>query len=309
MSSAVPTRVLAGVSVPDTPVVNAAIAFAREHLDEVSFNHVMRSTLLGLILASKQHAEADYDTEVHSVAAILHDLGWDQTGRLVSPDRRFEIDGAIAAREFLAREAPGWDPRRVQLVWDAIALHTTPSIYVYKETEVATCGMGIVADFAGPDNLRAGALTWEEYDRVVAAFPRTGMVDGVLKILCGICATKPATTYDNFVASIGEALVPGYSTKGTGYGAAGPAFPSVLISSQVLRPDAVHQTRARPSRQWCARQRRNLSGSTVVCAPAFLGPLSACQAVFHGEGPRREWAAQSLHATRSYLGPIRVAPP
>lgn len=64
----------------------------------------------------------------------------------MSADKRFEVDGANAARDFLGREAPDWDGRKIQLVWDAIALHTTASRSVYKEAEVeaevaaTTCG-------------------------------------------------------------------------------------------------------------------------------------------------------------------------
>jgi hypothetical protein len=33
---------------------------------------------------------------------------------LVSKDRRFEVDGADAARKFLRKEAPDWDKHRLQ---------------------------------------------------------------------------------------------------------------------------------------------------------------------------------------------------
>jgi len=66
------------------------------------------------------------------------------TNELVSKDKRFEVDGAEAAREFLRKEAPSWDKHRLQLVWDAIALHTTGSIVYHKEPEVVACAQGIV---------------------------------------------------------------------------------------------------------------------------------------------------------------------
>jgi len=65
----------------------------------------------------------------------------------VSTDLRFEVDGANAARDFLRREAPDWDGRRVQLVWDAVALHTTPSITRHEEAEVGATCVGIVVGF------------------------------------------------------------------------------------------------------------------------------------------------------------------
>jgi hypothetical protein len=44
--SDIATRLLAGVSVPDTPLISRAIEFARERSEPYLFNHVMRSWLL-----------------------------------------------------------------------------------------------------------------------------------------------------------------------------------------------------------------------------------------------------------------------
>ena len=58
---------------------------------------------------------------------------------------RFEVEGANAARAF-AREQ-NLDDRRVQLIWDAVALNSTPSIALHKEVEVALSTMGIGLDW------------------------------------------------------------------------------------------------------------------------------------------------------------------
>jgi hypothetical protein len=47
----VPTRLLAGVSVPDTALISRAIEFARERSESYLFNHVMRSWLFAALLA------------------------------------------------------------------------------------------------------------------------------------------------------------------------------------------------------------------------------------------------------------------
>ena len=125
-----PTRTLAGVQVPDTPLITKALDLCRKHLNDLAYNHSVRSWLFGFIIAAKIPERQDRDLEAHAIAAILHDLGWAEDIDLVSDDKRFEVDGAIAAREFLEREAGDWDKHRLQLVWDAIALHTTPSIAV-----------------------------------------------------------------------------------------------------------------------------------------------------------------------------------
>ena len=49
----VATRVLAGVSVPDTPLISRAIEFARERSEPYLFNHVMRSWLFALRMTAR----------------------------------------------------------------------------------------------------------------------------------------------------------------------------------------------------------------------------------------------------------------
>src|SRR5512132_3048318 len=120
------TRLLAGVSVPDTPVISRAIEFARERSEPYLFNHAMRSWLFASMIA--QRNQAVHDGEVLAVATILHDVGLveDFNGPL-----RFEVEGANAARAF-ARDQ-GIDDRRAQLIWDGVALNSTPSVGLYKE--------------------------------------------------------------------------------------------------------------------------------------------------------------------------------
>ncbi|MCJ1252908.1 hypothetical protein MMC24_000714 [Lignoscripta atroalba] len=213
--SLLPTQLLAGITVPDTPLITKALLYTRARLNDMGYNHVVRSWLFGFVIAGKDADLRDRDLEIHSISAILHDLGWDITGGLISQDKRFEVDGANAARDFLRREAGAeWDQRRLQLVWDAIALHTTRSIASYKEAEVAATSYGIGADFGGPPGSHGGLLTWEEYNKIVREFPRLGLKEGVREIMCHLCKTKPETTYDNFVGQYGERFVKGFSLVG-----------------------------------------------------------------------------------------------
>lgn len=201
-----------GVTLANSKVVRVAIKFVKENLDEVSFNHVYRSWVFGAILASKIPAFAKIDFEVHAVSALLHDLAWDHLSSFSTPDTRFEVDGANAAREFLEREAPHFDNRQLQLVWDSIALHTTPSIAQHKEPEVALCTMGVTVDFLG-SRFPGGLITKDEYDSVVKELPLVHFKESVKRKMCGLCENKPETTYDNFVRDFGERFVDGYSEK------------------------------------------------------------------------------------------------
>ncbi|RDW59064.1 hypothetical protein BP5796_11988 [Coleophoma crateriformis] len=212
--SPLPTRQFAGVTIPDTPLITKALEYTKAHSTEFAFNHVQRSMLFGFIIASKISTLSDRDLEVHALAALMHDLGWDPTGELVSKDKRFEVDGANAARDFLRKEATDWDKHRLQLVWDAIALHTTGTIVFHKEPEVQAVAHGIWADIQGPDQVASNLLTWDEYNAVVAELPRLGLMKGMKKLVCHFCETKPATTIDNTVGEWGDKFVAGYDRSG-----------------------------------------------------------------------------------------------
>jgi hypothetical protein len=199
------SRPLAGVWVPDSPVISAAIEYAREHSEPYLFNHVMRSWLFAEVIAQKERVE--HDGEVLAVTTLLHDLG-------LSPEfdgpLRFEVQTANAARGFAQRA--GFDTRRAQLVWDGAALNSTPSIALYKETEVRLCTLGIGLDWGG---WGYESLTSAQIGAIVEAFPRLQMKQHFSRAVCRICETRPATTYDNFARDFGERFVPGYQAPST----------------------------------------------------------------------------------------------
>lgn len=198
-------RLLAGVSVPDTPLISRAIGYARERSEPYLFNHVMRSWLFAATLA--QLNQTAHDGEVLAVTTILHDLGLAEgfDGPL-----RFEVEGANAARAFARHE--GLDDRRVQLIWDGVALNSTPSIALYKEAEIALATMGIGLDWGG---WGYEALTESQVAAVVEAFPRLKMKQQFTRAVCRIVETRPATTYDNFARDFGERFVPDYKRVST----------------------------------------------------------------------------------------------
>jgi hypothetical protein len=200
-----PLRALAGVPVPDTPLVSRAIQYAREHSEPYLFNHVMRSWLFAVTLA--QLDGTPHDAEVLAVAAVLHDLG---LSRGFDGPLRFEVEGANAARA-LALEA-GIDDRRAQLIWDGVALNSTPSIALYKEAEVALCSAGTVVDWAGQG---ADRLTGDQMAAILEAFPRLDMKQRFTRAVCAIVEARPGTTYDNFARDFGERFVAGYKAPST----------------------------------------------------------------------------------------------
>jgi len=121
-------------------------------------------------------------------------------------DSRFEVDGADAARSFL--KGRGISTQQIQLVWDAIALHTTRSIALLKEPEVAMTHSGITVDVLGAGLDR---IPQDKLAAIVSEFPRLKLKDGLKECLCNIVRQKPATTFDNIVRDFGVRYVEGYT--------------------------------------------------------------------------------------------------
>ena len=203
MATSEKTRVLGGITVVDTPLVARAMELAQAYSETYLFNHAVRSWLFAVRLGQLQGIP--HDAEVVAVGSLLHDLGL--TNGVTGP-KRFEIEGANAARAF-AREQ-GLDDRRVQLIWDTVALNYTPSIALHKEAEVALSTAGIGLDYGGPQYDR---IPRDEMKSVLAAFPRLDMKKRFTDSVCGIVRTKPETTYDNFARDFGERFVPGYKPQ------------------------------------------------------------------------------------------------
>jgi hypothetical protein len=199
------TRALGTITVIDTPLVTRAMDYAQTHSEPYLFNHAVRSWLFSVRLGQLQGIA--HDAEVVAVGSLLHDLGL--ANNFAGP-RRFEIEGADAARAF-AREQ-GLDDRRVQLIWDTVALNSTPSISMHKEAEVALCTAGIVLDFGGP---QYDQIPPDEMNSILAAFPRLDMKRCFTDSVCRLVEAKPETTYDNFARDFGERFVPGYTRPST----------------------------------------------------------------------------------------------
>ncbi len=200
-----PTRVVGGITVIDSPLISRAMAFARAHSEPVLFNHAVRSWLFAVRLG--QLDGIAHDPEVVAVASLLHDLGLTDP---VLGQRRFEVEGADAARAFVREQ--GLDQRRAQLVWDTVALNSTPSIALYKEPEVALATAGIALDFGG---LQYDRIPPDEMRSILAAFPRLDLKRSFTDSVCRIVKTRPETTYDNFARDFGERFVPGYKVPST----------------------------------------------------------------------------------------------
>jgi hypothetical protein len=199
------TRLIAGVSVADTPLIAAVIEYAQRISEPYLFNHAMRSWLFAEAIG---HIKAiDYDREVVAIGTILHDIGLTAS---VSGSSRFEVNGADAALSFIASQR--FTDRRRQLIWDLVALNSTPSIALHKEPEVAVGTMGIGLDYGG---FGVQALAAGDVERILGAFPRLRMKDRFAETCCRLVTARPELSHDNFLRDFGERFVPGYKAVST----------------------------------------------------------------------------------------------
>jgi hypothetical protein len=149
----------------------------------------------------------DFDREVVAIGTILHDIGL--TAGMPGPNR-FEVNGADAAVSFI--KGRGLSDRRAQLIWDLVALNSTPSLALHKEPEVAVGTMGIGLDYGG---FGMEVLPSGNVERIVNAFPRLRMKERFADTCCRLVAAKPETSYDNFLRDFGERFVADYRAVST----------------------------------------------------------------------------------------------
>src|SRR5262245_26105915 len=188
-----------GLVILDSPLAKEATDIPRQYLTDLLFNHSMRVYLFAAEQGRQQ--ELRFDPELLYVAAAFHDLGL--TKKFSSPNERFEVDGANAARQFLA--AHNVPEEQVQAVWEAIALHTTPGITHHMRPEVALLYTGVGLDVLGrgfdqfPSQLR---------DEIVAKYPRNRFKEDFIQEYFRGFAHKPGTTYGTVNAGVCERFYP-----------------------------------------------------------------------------------------------------
>ncbi|HWM48757.1 MAG TPA: HD domain-containing protein [Xanthobacteraceae bacterium] len=195
------TALASALVIPDSSLAKEATGILREHSTDLLFNHSIRVYLFAAEQGRQRRLR--FDPELLYVAAVFHDLGLIRT--FSSPDERFEVDGANAARQFLS--AHNIAEEQVQAVWEAIALHTTPGIPKYMRPEVALLNSGVLLDVLGvgleqfPKDIR---------EEIVARYPRTNFKKGFIEEYFAGFAHKPATTYGTVNADFCERFIPGY---------------------------------------------------------------------------------------------------
>ena len=188
------TSSIHGVSIPDTKLARAVTEFVRDTEPDLLFHHSSRVYYFGALAGQERGLKPD--AELLYTGAMFHDVGL-MPGHS-TPDERFEVDGANAAKAFLTGH--GISQADVDTVWAAIALHTTPGIPKHMHPVVALVTAGVEMDVLG--------LTYDRYeaevrDAVVHAYPRTpGFKEDILQAFYDGIKHKPDTTFGNVKADV-----------------------------------------------------------------------------------------------------------
>jgi hypothetical protein len=172
------------LALPHTDLIAATDAWVRTIEPPYLYNPSVRSYVFGRALGQERDLTPgeDYDDELLFLGCVLHDVGLTEPG---DGDQRFEVDGADLAVQFLLEN--GLSPERVEIVWDAIALHTSLGIANRKRPEIALMQAGTAADvMGGPDDLPPGVA-----DQAFRALPRLDLQDSIRDAITAQAAIKP----------------------------------------------------------------------------------------------------------------------
>jgi hypothetical protein len=194
-------EVIAGVRIPDSALAREATELIRTTTNELIFHHSRRVFLFGSLQARRLGTTPD--AELLYIAALFHDTG------LVAPyrttEQRFEMDGADAARNFLVSR--GYSEGEAQIVWTAIALHTTPEVPYKLDPVIGATTAGVETDVVG---IHLDAITASEIEAVTAVHPRPDFKNQILQAFVDGFGYRPETTFGTMNADVLEHFVPGF---------------------------------------------------------------------------------------------------
>jgi hypothetical protein len=187
------TETIAGIAIPDSPLVRDVTAYIRDTEDDLLYHHSRRVFLFGALQGQLHGLRAD--PELLYTGAMFHDLGL--TSGFRDSQLRFEVDGAEAARDFLLQRGVGADDALT--VWLGIALHTTPGVAEFLDPVVTLVSAGVRTDVVG---IGFHDLTDEQRAAVTAAHPRPDFKRRILHAFAEGTAHRPQTTYGTINADV-----------------------------------------------------------------------------------------------------------
>lgn len=185
---------LADVAIPDSKLAREITELVRDTESPLLFHHSSRVYYFGALAGRRLGLK--FDRELLYAGAMFHDMGL--THAHSSDHERFEVDGANAARDFL--RGHGISQQDIDLVWTAIALHTTPGIPEHMHPVIALVTAGVEMDVLG---MAYDRFSDTEREAVVHAHPRSEhFKEDIIQTFYDGIKHKPATTFGNVKADV-----------------------------------------------------------------------------------------------------------
>lgn len=188
-------------AIPDSEICRKATQLVTEISPTFLCHHCIRTFLFGDLLGQRDGLK--FDRELVYLGAVMHDLGLTER---FDGDQRFEVDGADAARAFVLEH--GLSDEKAEVVWDAIALHTSIGIASRKQPEIALVHLGASADVLG---MRISDIPSETVEQVIDEYPRVGMNRALTELLSSQVRRKPKTVAFTWLVEVGRCCVHGFS--------------------------------------------------------------------------------------------------
>ena len=185
---------IAGIQVPDSKLAREITELVQDTESSLLFHHSSRVYYWGALTGVRRGLT--FNAELLYAGAMFHDMGL--THRHSSPDQRFEVDGANAARAFL--RGHGISQQDIDTVWTAIALHTTPGIPQHMHPVIALVTAGVEMDVLG---IAYAEFSDADREVVVRAHPRSDRFkEDIIEAFYDGIKHKPQTTFGNVKADV-----------------------------------------------------------------------------------------------------------
>jgi hypothetical protein len=193
-ASSAKSSAVVGVTIPDSKLAREITELVRDTETPLLFHHSSRVYYWGALTGKRRGLR--FDPELLYAGAMFHDTGL--TPQYASADKRFEVDGANTARDFL--RSHGIDERDIQTVWTAIALHTTPGIPQFMHPVIALVTAGVEMDVLG---ITFSEFSDAEREAVVHAHPRPDRFkEEIIQAFYDAIHRRPETTFGNVKADV-----------------------------------------------------------------------------------------------------------
>ncbi|KAK4540564.1 hypothetical protein LTR36_009094 [Oleoguttula mirabilis] len=173
------------IAIPDSPLVQDIVKYAKENLSSETFNHSMRVYYYGQAITTQHFPEWRYSPETYLLTALLHDIGT-TTKNQSSTRLSFEFQGGYISLDLL--KSLKAELEQAEAVCETIIRHQDLGDTGNVTTLTAVTHFATVLDNAG---LNAELVHEDTIKSVVAKYPRNGWTGCFAAVVRKECKLKP----------------------------------------------------------------------------------------------------------------------